>query len=133
MLTHINVGAILSVHVLDQKKSTDYEWFDEEPEIKGWFGRIKSKIRPAGFYRTWGGSDRSNYTPEEILEGYRHQETQYRVDLIEKAVFRKPFVNVKSLGGKYVEETNVFFDSYSEALAYAESISAEFPHITIKK
>jgi hypothetical protein len=134
MLAHINIGAILSIHVVDQMKSTDWEWRDAQPESKnGWFGLRKLLAKPEGFYRSWGDSYSSHYTPEEILNSYSHQTTQYRVDLTEKKVFRKPVVKIISLGGKYPEETTVFFETYSEAVAYAENLAEEIPHITIKK
>lgn len=131
-MIHINVGAILSVHVYDKSVSAHYTWKDEITEIKGWFGVVKRKAKPAGFYAAWT-SYNEPLTADEILSNYLGLGGDVIVDTDLKTVWNKPKVVIRSLGGKYVEENESHFNTYEEAIDYANKITAEFPHITLIK
>ena len=131
-MIHINVGAILSVHVYDKSLSARFSWKEEITEIKGLFGIVKRRAKPSGFYASWTAHNEP-LTVDQILSNYLGLGSDVIVDTVSNTVWNKPKVVIRSLGGKYVEENTSYFDTYQEAIDCADKITAEFPHITLVK
>ena len=117
----LNVHHVLSVRMTPCKAETDAEWRDPQPEKRFMLFRIRKEL-PGGF-----GRERRS-TPEAYISA---QWNPSRWFVFDRKVFRKACVTIKSVGGKYPEETHEYYDTDDAAEKRVREIAEDFPHITV--
>lgn len=126
---YLNTTQILRVSIFPAERSGIFSWWDAVPEKKFlWF--VVEEAREAGWYEYRYG--------ERVTEEWIFKESSYAKQLfkkkdepLESSIWRKPCVKIESVGGKYTNEDNVFFDSQQEAEEFTKELCEKFPHIKI--
>jgi hypothetical protein len=119
----INVNAILWVEIIPKKEAYEWKWQTAQPLIKGFWGTKLYKLDEG-----WTSYNDSTVRNEK----YILEEGRFEIDNVNRKVFTKPHVIVKIQSGKYPAESTKYFDTYEEAKAFAEEITARMPNITIE-
>jgi hypothetical protein len=122
---YINADKILRVEVRLSKSCSQYRWVDAAP-AKKWLWWITQPATPAG----WLDSSYVKILQEEDI--LRDNRIFKRTDVLREYTFwEKASVIIESIGGKYTNSDYVHFEKDEDAIAYAQEISNQFPHIQI--
>ena len=130
-----NANHIISIKVRD-KSPTGYrfQWRPEEQVTKrqGFF-RKKVTVTQPGMYACKYGYARSYFKLADAIkassnpEYYQIEKTNEKGEGPDGQVFHRPQVTVTLVGGKYVAEEQVYFDTYAEIEDWLTGLHSDNP------
>jgi len=123
----INTDKIVNLQIHLSKPTHWFHWREGRREKKFLFWTIQ-KEQPEGWY-SYG---------DPVTEDYILKESSRKDYLFKnpsaphnKSIWDKPFVEIRTVGGKYMDSSYVYFNTDQDAQKYAQDISKNFPHIEI--
>jgi hypothetical protein len=117
---HFRLNAITKI-TLNKRRPSDYFWKEAQPEVRKFFGLIKVKAKPAGWYSVedeW--YDRVPKLTGDILEY-----SWYGFDQAKNEIYVKPHVEVRLMDKS---EIGYRFNTDKEAMDWIDGIVAQSEH-----
>jgi hypothetical protein len=118
--TYFRLNAITKI-TLFKRRPSDYVWKEAQPEVRKFFGLIKVKAKPAGWYSDeddW--YERTPRSTDHIL-GY----SWYGFDQTKNEIYIKPQVEVRLMDKS---EIGYRFNTDQEAMDWVDGIIAQSEH-----